>query len=58
MMITSSKYDKVGFDFIVFEVYHAALTSCTHYTHTLYIILFSPMHGFELVWTFTKNLQK
>jgi len=40
-----------GFDFIVFDVYHAALVSDTHYTYTLYIILFpcnsSPMHGFE-----------
>jgi len=51
MMITSSKYDIAGFDFIVFDVYHAALVSDTHYTYTLYIILFpcnsSPMHGFE-----------
>ena len=50
-MITSSKYDIAGFDFIVFDVYHAALVSDTHYTYTLYIILFpcnsSPMHGFE-----------
>jgi len=41
MMITSSKYDIAGFDFIVFEVYHAALISDTHYTHTSYIIFIS-----------------
>jgi len=58
MMITFSKYDIVCFDFIVFEVYHAALISCTHYTHILYIILFNSMHGFQLVWTFTESWQK